>query len=550
MAKNIFGIEEEDEEMLADLMSDKSLNEQAIIDDEEDMSMVGQAIDYGSQGLSSLQDKLKSLQSLRGGSVEAEPVNEEPAEEYAPEKFLNPIEGLNQTLGINADDIAGPNPEDPYDLKQDLASRSDAMNQKYEQPEEQPAVRSLADQGPQVSDEDSAMLDQIEANVEGNVNAPLSDNSLFGSEDLSRPPAPAPLTLEQKLAAAQKARAEKMRRVAMLSGANDIAAGFAKGAGGKGNVVDLSDLRKLSGMDVQDLEEQSKAKKALLMDELNQLKLGKSKREEDPNSSAANALRPILAKKMKLSSDDLEGMTASEMLKLEKAKSSGDISGYQRLMLGIQQERLNRQGIGESRRKEVADRKRSRDLSKDITSRYDTMKKDTVYKEMDKQGVSFDQADVLINQIEAGNEIALGALGTKMARAMGEVGVLTDKDVERYIMAQSLVRKAQDKLGKAFMGGLSDSTLKDIKEVTSKMAEGFSVKKDALVKEYVDQTYENFGKDAGLSRDDIYKRMFGRDTATADAPIKKEGGEEIRRKTKDGRIAIFDKNKKFLRYEE
>lgn len=205
---------------------------------------------------------------------------------------------------------------------------------------------------------------------------------------------------------------------------------------------------------------------------------------------------------------------------------NGGLSEYQQAMLAERQKdrELDKERWQEGEERRVSkeermeadqERERSRKLSKDITARYDKMKADPVYKEMAKQGISFDQADDLLAEIEAGNEVALGAIGTKMARAMGEVGVLTDADVERYIMAQSLVQKAKDKFGRAFMGQLSPETITDIKDVTKKMSVGFKKKKDVLVKEYVDQTYENFGKDHGISRDEIYQRMFGRPEAGA-----------------------------------
>lgn len=133
--------------------------------------------------------------------------------------------------------------------------------------------------------------------------------------------------------------------------------------------------------------------------------------------------------------------------------------------------------------------------------------KHPVVKELDKQGISFDQADSLIDAVESGNEIALGALGTKMARAMGEVGVLTDQDVKRYIQAQSLVQKAKDTYGRNFQGQLSEQTLKDIQDVTKKMKKGFDKKREDLYDRYVKRAYENYGKKAGLSLEDIETRF-------------------------------------------
>lgn len=177
-----------------------------------------------------------------------------------------------------------------------------------------------------------------------------------------------------------------------------------------------------------------------------------------------------------------------DALKL-KEKQAEDI--YKRQELGFKQRDVDR-------------KLRAEDKVYKVIGDYE---KHPVVKELDKQGLSFDQADGLINQMEQGNQIALGALGTKMARAMGEVGVLTDADVKRYIQAQSLVQKAQDSFGRNFMGQLSKETVQDIKEVTNKMKQGFTKKRKDLYDRYIKRAYENYGKEAGLSLEDVETRF-------------------------------------------
>jgi hypothetical protein len=57
-------------------------------------------------------------------------------------------------------------------------------------------------------------------------------------------------------------------------------------------------------------------------------------------------------------------------------------------------------------------------------------------------------------------------------------------------------------------------------------------------------------KRRGISDDDIQVMNPMPKSPSEVMPVQKESAEEIKRKTADGRIAIFDKNKKFLRYEE
>jgi len=72
----------------------------------------------------------------------------------------------------------------------------------------------------------------------------------------------------------------------------------------------------------------------------------------------------------------------------------------------------------------------------------------------------------------------MGALGIKMARAMGEVGVITDQDVTRYIQAQTYFRGLGDAAKRKITSGVvSDPTINDMNEVIEKMKSGFGKKK-------------------------------------------------------------------------
>lgn len=92
------------------------------------------------------------------------------------------------------------------------------------------------------------------------------------------------------------------------------------------------------------------------------------------------------------------------------------------------------------------------------------IKDDPRFKKAVEQGMEFEAVDRLVEQAQSGNQAALAALGTKLARAMGEVGVLTDTDVVRYVGGTSWGRKLQDWAKKGFQGELSEDTIKDISE--------------------------------------------------------------------------------------
>lgn len=242
------------------------------------------------------------------------------------------------------------------------------------------------------------------------------------------------------------------------------------------------------------------------------------------NKALSSGFANVNPEAIELATGDLEGSTRKDyqdrlqnMLQEFKIRTAGQedqLSARDRAYLALQERQtaLREQELaGRSERqqrsfdqKDIDRQLRAEDKVYKVISDYE---KHPVVKELGKQGLSFDQADALIGQMEQGNQIALGALGTKMARAMGEVGVLTDQDVKRYIQAQSLVQKAQDTAGRNFMGELSDETIKDIKDVTSKMKKGFGKKRKDLYDRYVKRAYENYGKQAGLELEDVETRF-------------------------------------------
>lgn len=116
---------------------------------------------------------------------------------------------------------------------------------------------------------------------------------------------------------------------------------------------------------------------------------------------------------------------------------------------------------GEERRQAKEDRKQRLD---ELNAARGLLKDDPRYKEILQQSKAFDEVGKLMEQVESGNQAATAAAGTKLARAMGEVGVLTDQDVVRYIRGQSWGRQFQDWLTKGMKGTLSKEMIKDIKD--------------------------------------------------------------------------------------
>lgn len=116
----------------------------------------------------------------------------------------------------------------------------------------------------------------------------------------------------------------------------------------------------------------------------------------------------------------------------------------------------------------------------------DIEQKDPVIKELRRQDIGLHQTEVLLSKIAEGNSIAANAIGAKMARGMGEVGVMTDTDVVRYVESGMLTRKAADKLSKMLRGVPTDATLDEIRQITSALKDNYEKKVQPLYNKYID----------------------------------------------------------------
>lgn len=136
----------------------------------------------------------------------------------------------------------------------------------------------------------------------------------------------------------------------------------------------------------------------------------------------------------------------------------------------------------------------------------DMEQRDPVIKELNKQSLSLGSADQLINLAKSGNTISSNALGSKIARAMGEVGVLTDQDVVRYVQSGRLDRAAADKLSKMITGAPTEATLNEIQQIGDVLRDSFQTKIQPRYDNYINAyskiegvTPEQFSQTLSLS---------------------------------------------------
>lgn len=184
---------------------------------------------------------------------------------------------------------------------------------------------------------------------------------------------------------------------------------------------------------------------------------------------------------------------------------------------------LNLAKAGDTQERGEARILRAEEQAKEVQGRFDTkfaetqenalktrlnnqknrMINDPRIKPLHAQGIGLQQIGEVENMAKGGNTVASSALGVKMARGMGEVGVLTESDITRYVQSGRLDRKAADVLSKWFTGTPSDATLNEISQIASVLRDSFSEKIQPIYNEYI----ESFSEVEGKTPDEISRMM-------------------------------------------
>ena len=115
------------------------------------------------------------------------------------------------------------------------------------------------------------------------------------------------------------------------------------------------------------------------------------------------------------------------------------------------------------------------------------MNKDPLLLRLQEQDLAFDQVNSLLDEAASGNTVAFSATGPKMAKALGEVGVLTETDVKRYTKSAALARSAVDKWELWRQGMPSKLTMDEIKAVAQALRDKVPSKIIAKQSTYVNQ---------------------------------------------------------------
>ena len=331
---------------------------------------------------------------------------------------------------------------------------------------------------------------------------------------------------KQKLSDAQKSR----RIATLISALGDVGGGIAQAVARRygGDIVkpDYSDIRQLGELNLKELEEQQKEeskqrkqeleklekqlaldrqrkqdafqeeiKRGYLKVQQDQLERSKSRDRLDniikeqkidqykaltnPNSDFADSTRKLIVETYKEEIPNIdeivEGRSAMELDQLTKnyLQKSGRNQEYLELRR-IQEKRLRDQNAVKMR-KDLINDPRMKNL----------LEKEQVFAEI----------PALIEAAESGNEVALGSIGTRMAKAMGEVGVLTETDVVRYLGNKSYARKMINWFDQGMKGKLPKATAQELHQVADLMQHIVDTKILPVYNEYANALVENYDYD-------------------------------------------------------
>lgn len=282
-----------------------------------------------------------------------------------------------------------------------------------------------------------------------------------------------PKSLDEFMAAFKKAQDAQALGV-LLNSFNQIGASIA-GMGGTTKVQTGDSAKAIAALGKQDLDK-LQAERAfseqMSDDEIKEINRNLARDMNDAGSGLSVMARQMARKA--LGREVPENISAAQLkaMGVDITKSPQAMTAYQQAMLALQ----TRRAIRDEQREDRLSAKDARIQKQQVLNFAQKLKKeDPRFKKTVEQFQAFQDVDNLIENVEKGNELAMASLGTKLARAMGEVGVLTDTDVVRYVRGQSWGRSLLDWFKKGAVGRPSDATLKEmqknVKTIKSRMVD-------------------------------------------------------------------------------
>ncbi len=146
-------------------------------------------------------------------------------------------------------------------------------------------------------------------------------------------------------------------------------------------------------------------------------------------------------------------------------------------------------GEGVQSRFDEAQRRRREN---DILAYTERLEKNPQLLALKNQEFGMSQIPNLIDLIKSGNTVASAALGLKMAKGLGEVGVMTEKDVTRYVQSGMLTQAIADKILRLAKGKPTDATLDEMNKIQEYLAVSTKEKMNDIYGKYVNRLSRNY----------------------------------------------------------
>jgi hypothetical protein len=110
-----------------------------------------------------------------------------------------------------------------------------------------------------------------------------------------------------------------------------------------------------------------------------------------------------------------------------------------------------------------ADKQNQQGLNR-IQSSFQSLNSNEAFRTLKKKMGEGDQIEAKLKLIKNGNSIATGQIGANLARFLGEVGVLTENDINRYQTSPKYADKIASWISKGGEGSLPDGAIKELQE--------------------------------------------------------------------------------------
>lgn len=370
------------------------------------------------------------------------------------------------------------------------------------------------------------------------------------------PEQPAQPEIDPALKAALDERDKKRMFADLLGGFQQLAVAPAAHTGMKADTRFADILRKRAEEPVTQYKEQKAAEKQKTKDDMfmqdwqnklrkSQMDITDREKTADPNSPESKLAQNFmldLAKKngQELNEASVKAMSAAELYRVSKPMQDLVV---QTMKADLQEQKMKQQEQRLRQADERLDIYREREEGKNVR-----FKRSQDFKEAEKQEISDKQTEQL-----AGYDEALGLLSDAVdMKADTDTGFITNiSDKMRSMVGKQDVKVSDLKMTigetlaqkvKALSGtAVSDKEREFIESISLPSINDDDKQFNAKLKRAI-ETLEKAKK----NRIEAYKKQ-GKDPSAFEDKTKSN---EIRRRTKDGRIAIFDENKNFLRYED